>query len=140
MRNRFNRQLSLIAKDKTINKSEDINNKNESVEFNSKMFRIKDKVFLLSGVIIVALLIGSTFNSFMSSKKIYLVSKSSERIEDLKKQWNSIIDNYKEKIEVAYDNNNEIEVLRLESDFFRKVRSINEEINKIDNNINEDTN
>lgn len=86
MRNRFNRQLSLIAKDKTINKSEDINNKNESVEFNSKMFRIKDKVFLLSWVIIVALFIGSTFNSFMSSNKIYLVSKSSERIEDLKKQ------------------------------------------------------
>lgn len=140
MRNRFNRQLSLIAKDKTINKSEDINNKNESVEFNSKMFRIKDKVFLLSGVIIVALLIGSTFNSFMSSNKIYLVFKSSERIEDLKKQWNSIIDNYKDKIEVAYENNNEIEVLRLESDFLRKVRSINEEINKIDNNINEDTN
>lgn len=140
MRNRFNRQLSLIAKDKTINKSEDINNKNESVEFNSKMFRIKDKVFLLSGVIIVALLIGSTFNSFMSSNKIYLVFKSSERIEDLKKQWNSIIDNYKDKIEVAYENNNEIEVLRLESDFLRKVRSINEEINKIDNNINENTN
>lgn len=140
MRNRFNRQLSLIAKDKTINKSEDINNKNESVEFNSKMFRIKDKVFLLSGVIIVALLIGSTFNSFISSNKIYLVFKSSERIEDLKKQWNSIIDNYKDKIEVAYENNNEIEVLRLESDFLRKVRSINEEINKIDNNINEDTN
>ena len=72
----------------------------------------------------------SSFND-LAEMKTYAISQLSGKMADLQAEWSKVITSYNNAVDQAYANGNENKAMELESQALRKVKPINEQINRI---------
>lgn len=72
----------------------------------------------------------SNFND-LAEMKAYAISQLSGKMADLQAEWSKVISSYNNAVDQAYANGDDAKALEIESHALRKVKPINEQINRI---------